>query len=178
MEGIDIIILTGLALYLVLGFRDGFFKKIFGILGFWCGLILAGKFMVSLGDILYSSLGVTKDTAYVLAFALLFVLVSVGANLSYRWFGEAGGNTLTIKSRLAGGLLGLVQGVLAVSLILAMLSVFGIPEEESRKSSALYETVAEAAPTIFDYSTEWMPDSKAFVNEVMEQFEKFRPVEE
>lgn len=178
MEGIDFVILLGVIFYVILGFRDGFMKKVFGIIGFWGGLVLAGKFMTSVGGWIYASVGFSHDTSFVLAFAAIFTCISVMCNVSFRWFGVANSNTMTVKARFGGGVLGLAQGILAVSLLMVMLSVFEMPSEESKKDALFFEITADIAPMVFDASTAWIPDSRAFVNEVMEKFEKFRPVEE
>jgi len=51
MNFTDILILLGLAVYMVLGFRDGFLKKVFAILGLWGGLVIATKYMVPVGEL-------------------------------------------------------------------------------------------------------------------------------
>ena len=49
MNTTDIGILLGVLFFVVLGFRDGLMKKVFGTLGFLGGLICATKFMGDLG---------------------------------------------------------------------------------------------------------------------------------
>ena len=162
----DIAILVVFITFLILGFRDGFLKKIFGILGFWGGLVVATKFMTPLGEKFTEWFGLTEEAAIVVAFCSIFILISLVANFSYRWFGKTGTESLNTFSRIGGALLGAAQGLVAISLILIMAQLYDIPSEESQDESLLYEQSLQVAPAVFDYSTEWIPGSKAFLDEL------------
>jgi membrane protein required for colicin V production len=174
MSLIDILILVGLALFIILGFRDGFFKKVFGILGFLAGLICATKFMNPVGDKIMRWLDFSKDTSHILAFLAIFLAIVLLEILFYRWFGSSGTGTLKIWSRFVGAIIGFGQGALAVSLILIMLNIIEIPSEEDKKESVLYHPVLNTAPIVFDYTTTWIPESKAFIDELKQHFEKLK----
>jgi membrane protein required for colicin V production len=162
----DILILVGLIVYMIIGYRDGFQKKIFGIIGFWGGLILGTKMMEPVGNRFSEWFTLDEDPAYVLAFFCLFVLVAVVLNLSYRWFGKTGTESLPTISRIGGALLGAVQGLVGISLVLVMFNIFDMPSEETQNESLFYNETLQVAPEIFDYSTSWLPDSKIFFDEL------------
>jgi membrane protein required for colicin V production len=166
MNFVDILILIGLLLYMIMGYRDGFQKKIFGIIGFWGGLILGTKLMDPVGTEIGGWFSMDEDLAFVLAFFCLFVLFAIIMNFSYRWFGKTGSGTLSTVSRIGGALLGAVQGLVALSLILIMFNIFNVPSEETQNESLLYTETLQIAPDIFDYSTSWIPDSKIFFDEL------------
>ena len=169
----DILIFIGLLLYVLLGFRDGFFKKLFAILGFWGGLVIATKLMTPFADRLIEWFDFTPEFSLVLAFLFTFLFISIGVNLFYRWFGKTGSDTLKIWSRLAGSTLGAVQGLVAISLFLIMLNIYDIPAEETQEESSLYKPTIQFAPMVFDFSMQWIPASKAFFEEVRGTLEKF-----
>ena len=175
MNYLDILILVGIALSVLLGIRDGFFKKIFGILSFIGGLILATKFMGEGSSYIKGWLGFSNDTSSILAFFILFIAVVAIVNLFYRWIGPSGSDTMKLWSRVGGGLLGIGQGLVAVSLILLMLDAFEFTSDEEKNSSMFYPQVYSIAPAVFDYVTDWMPQSKKFFEEIKEKIEKFRP---
>jgi len=170
---IDIYIIIGIALFVVLGFRDGLSKKIFGFLGIWGGLILSIKFVGPVSDELAQILSLDTDTAVVVAFFAMFILCVVITNIIYRWFGSSGNDTLNIRNRIAGSVLGGGQGLITVSIILIMLSIFDTPSEDDKKSSLLYAKTAHIAPLVFDFSTKWMPTSTAFNDVIKSRIEKF-----
>jgi membrane protein required for colicin V production len=167
----DICIVVGVALFALLGFRDGFFRKLFGILGLILGLILATKFMSGLGENIIRWLDFPKDVSYVLAFSFLYMFTMVCVNILFRWFGRSSRETLSMRSRFIGGALGLAQGAVVVSLMLLMFNIFDIPAKEDQETAVLYEPVTAIAPAVFDYTTSWMPASKDFLGEIKTQFE-------
>lgn len=174
MNVTDILILAGILVFVLLGFRDGLLKKIFGILGVLGGLICATKFMSTVADFIEPWLNVGQETLLIFAFAAIFLGVVIVVNLFYRWFGETGSDTLKTWSRLSGGFLGAAQGAVAVSLVLLMMSLFDLPSESAKRESALYDGVYQLAPKIFDYSTRWMPSSKKFFDELKNVMEKYK----
>ncbi len=162
----DILILVGLILFMILGYRDGLMKKVFAIIGFWGGLILATKFMQPLATRVIQWFDMEESAAYVLSFFCIFTFVSLIANLSYRWYGKTSTESLNTFSRIGGAVLGAAQGLVALSLILLMLNIFDIPSEKAQDDSMLYSNTIQIAPSIFDYSTSWLPDSKVFYEEM------------
>ena len=166
----DILIIVALLVYMALGFHDGFFKKVFGIIGFWVGLICATKFFPIVGVMIKNWLDFSKNTSYVLAFFLIFLVVSLLLNLFYRWFGRSKSDTIKIWSRFFGAMLGCAQGAVAISLFLLMLNIFNEPDAEAKSTSYLYKPLIKVAPVVFDYSITWMPESKAFFEELGSTF--------
>ena len=173
MNTLDILIIGGISLYIVLGFRDGIFKKFLGILGFWGGFVLAVKFMSPFSEVIAEWLDLSTEAALIVAFFAILLVAVISVNILYRWFGKSGSDTLQIRTRVAGALLGGAQGLIAVSLFLIMLRIFDEPSEEARKESTLYNKTVKIAPSVFDYSTQWMPASKAFYEEVKSKIDKF-----
>ncbi len=173
MVMIDISIVVGIMLFVLLGFRDGFFKKIFGFLGIWGGFILAIKYMNPLSDYAVQWLDFSTEVAVVCSFFAIFLFSVVAVNVIYRWFGRSASDTMNIRNRIAGAFLGCGQGLVTVSIVLIMLSIFDTPAEEDKKSSVLYDKVLRIAPTVFDYSTRWMPTSTAFFDVIKSKIEKF-----
>lgn len=174
MTIIDILILIGLLLYMILGFRDGLLKKIFGILSFWGGLIIATKLMAPIGELFTSWFGFSNEVSFIFAFGFLFLVISVGVNFAYRKFGSSNGESLKISSRICGVILGACQGMLAISLLLIMFNLFDIPSKETKEESLFYEQSYEFSPTIFDYTTQWIPGSKNFMDELKSKMEPFQ----
>src|SRR5262249_3453217 len=159
MNSIDIFIIIGISLFVVLGYRDGFFKKVFGLLGFWAGFILAIKFIDPVSSVFVSWFDYSVEVSLVLAFFTIFLVTVVVVNLLFRWFGKSANENIAVRSRIAGALLGGGQGLVAVSLILLMCSMFDVPDAADRRASTLYTGTTHIAPRVFDYSTQWMPSS-------------------
>ncbi len=177
MNYLDILILIGLILSVILGIRDGFFRKIFGILGIIGGLILATKYMAFGADYIKGWMGFSDETSSILAFFILLIAVVAIVNLFYRWIGPSRDDAMKLWSRVGGGILGIGQGLVVVSLLLLMMDAFGMASDDDKESSTLYPQVVPIAPAVFDYVTDWMPQSKKFFEEIREKIEKFKSSE-
>ncbi len=173
MVVLDLLIILLLIASTLLGVKDGFFKKVFGVLGFWTGFVLATKYMGVAAQSLMSWLDMGSDTAHIIGYAAIFTTVVVAVNLGYRWFGRSSGETLSPKSRIAGGIFGFAEGLVLASLLLLALSVFNKPDDRTRRESAFYYSLITVAPDVFDYSLSWMESSRVFVDEMKTRFGNF-----
>jgi uncharacterized membrane protein required for colicin V production len=170
MSTIDLCIIVGVLIFCGVGFRDGFVKKIYSIVGLWAGLIISAKSLTTVGPYLADVLQTSKEASHILAFSIVFLLVVVLEMLFYRWFGPVGGDALNLWARMGGVVIGFVQGVAIASLFLVMLSIVDLPSDEDRKESSMYPSVFHFAPTAFDLSTGWIGDSKGFLQILHENF--------
>jgi membrane protein required for colicin V production len=171
---LDLLIILILVGSTLLGIKDGFFKKVFGVLGFWAGFILATKYMGLVAGWLKGWLDMGSDAANILGYAVIFTAVVVGVNLGYRWFGQSGNSTLSPKSRIAGGIFGFAEGLVLASLMLLAMSIFNEPDDRTKRDSAFYYSLITIAPDVFDYSLSWTASSKEFVDEIKSQFGNFK----
>ena len=170
---IDLLVILTLIAATLLGIKDGFFKKVFGVLGFWTGFVLATKYMGLVAGWLMSWLDLGSDPANIIGYGIIFTVVVVAVNLSYRWFGQTGKETLSPKSRIAGGIFGFTEGLVLASLLFVGMSIFNEPDDATRRDSAFYYPLISFAPDVFDYTTSWMPEQKVFVEELKGKFGKF-----
>jgi uncharacterized membrane protein required for colicin V production len=174
MSTTDILMLVGILAFVILGIRDGFLRKTFGIMGFIIGLICATRFMTPVSDRFTEWLGFDAETALVLAFFAIFVGIVVAVNLFYRWFGQTKSDAIKVVSRISGGILGGIQGIVAVSIILVMFNLFDLPTEEEKQESVFYDDIVYVAPRIFDMTTQLFPDSKHFFDLIKDKLGKVK----
>jgi len=156
-----------------LGFRAGLFKKIFGIVSFFVGLIFGTRLMSPLGRVLHQSFGFAIELSYVLAFFLVFAGVVLIQNIISKKIGDFNAGTVLLN-RVGGTLLGLIQGALAASLFLLMLSVFDVPSDSVRRDSVLYKATLNIAPRLFDLCMGIIPESRIFYDELGRDLAKFK----
>ena len=168
----DLTIIGVLIFFGFVGYRHGFFKKVFGFLSFIVGLILATKCMSPCGGLLVRWLGFSPEVGYVAAFFLVFLLVFLLQKVLFRLLVKKEGSVDFIN-RLAGVLVGLAQGLIGISLLLLMLSIFGVPSDSVKKESALYKPVVNFAPRLFDFALEMIPQSKSFYDILRKNLQKY-----
>jgi membrane protein required for colicin V production len=167
---VDGLIVLGVLFFMILGFRDGIIKKIYGIVGFWAGLLVATECMYIVGQKLIDLLGFSKEISHILAFCGVFLVVVLLENLFWRWFGQAREDVLSMMQRFGGAIIGFIQGLVAVSLFLIMFAIVDLPPQESRSKSSLYAPVFHIAPTAYDFSTSIFGSGKGFLDVLRDNF--------
>lgn len=173
MTVLDIIIITVVVIFGVLGYRDGVFRRVCSILGFWGGLIIATLLMTPIGSLFIQWLGFSKEAAYVVAFYFVFMTISGIEFVLYKKF-FAPPDTINLGSRIIGIVFGIFQGTLVISLILVLLAVVNFPKTEIRKESIFYYSFFQAAPAIYDHTASWLPGTKTFLEEIHSRIERLK----
>jgi uncharacterized membrane protein required for colicin V production len=176
MSTTDILIYVFLVLSFGVGLRDGLLKKLFAMVGVILALIVATKYMKSGGAYMISMFKFEQETAHIVTFSLIFLCVVLFTNFFYRWFG---GDTKSYKiwDRIAGGIVGMFEGLIVLSLVLILLTLFDVPTREEKKSSDLYKPVAGFAPALFDQINKVFPKSKKFKEELYNAIERYKKLE-
>lgn len=129
MNLLDIVILVLLVGFLLKGLFRGFLKELCSLFGLFGGLFLALRYHAPLAELLLETLGWSARICVVIAFISLFLLTIL-------FFGVLGFLlSRFVKllflggfNRVAGGLFGLVQGGLLVTLVLFGLSRSPLPK--------------------------------------------------
>ncbi len=176
MTTTDILIYVFLVLSFGVGLRDGLLKKLFAMVGVILALIVATKYMKSGGAYMMSLFKFEQETAYIITFSLIFLCVVLLTNFFYRWFG-GDSKSYKIWDRIAGGIVGMIEGLIVLSLVLILLTLFDVPTREEKKSSDLYKPVAGFAPALFDQINKIFPKSKQFKEELYNAIERYKKLE-
>jgi membrane protein required for colicin V production len=128
MNGIDIAILTILCAFLLKGVLRGLLKEVCSLAGLFIGAFLAFRYHGPLAEALLEQVDLPAQIAVAITFTVLFLatiifFVVVGFLLSrfVKLLFLGGFN------RLVGGLFGLFQGVLLLSVVLFALSLRPLP---------------------------------------------------
>lgn len=173
MNYVDILVAVSVVLFAGLGFKDGFIRKLFGILSFFIGFVLATTLMGTVGKLIISWFEFTAIFSYTVAFFLILLAVILIFSLMYKWLGTKS-NVLKMFNRFAGALLGAAQGLLGASLVLILLKFAEMPSEETKRESLFYTEIINIGPKVFDYALSVVPDSKSFFEEIEKNLEKYQ----
>ncbi|MCX7983308.1 MAG: CvpA family protein [Bacteroidetes bacterium] len=149
---LDIIIAIPILIAILLGFRDGFVRKIFSLGFIVLGLYIAQITQHQLGKTLLA-IGISSpENAPSRAFNIVFWGVLILQMLLYRLaLGKykVGG----VADRIVGAVLGFIQGVIIMSTILMVLATHGSPRRTLTRDSKLYKSIVNVAPQILDIIT-------------------------
>jgi membrane protein required for colicin V production len=172
MNYVDILVAVSVLVFLLLGFKDGFVRKLFGILALFVGFILATELMGTVGKLIIDWFEFSPIFSYCFGFFVVLFLVIIIFSLLYKWLGSKGTVLKTIN-RFFGAILGAAQGLLMASLVLLVLKFANLPSEETKRESLFYTDILNVAPKVFDYALSVVPDSKSFFEEIEKNLKKY-----
>lgn len=149
MNWLDILIILFLFLLSLLGFINGFLRKIFSLIGLIVGFILALKLAKPLSGFLISTFNFPQVVGYIVSFLLVVIIIYILSIYLAKFFANLNPATKIIN-KILGLLLGFFQGLILISIILYNLNFAGLPEETVKSQSLLYSKIIKIAPLVFD----------------------------
>jgi membrane protein required for colicin V production len=155
MSRLDSIIIVVVLLSGVLGIYWGFIRQVLALAGLIAGLVFASHFGASIADAL-SSFIASDALARVLGFGIVFVGVSTAASLLASLLRRFVGLLfLGWLDHLAGGLLGLLQGMMICTVVVLVaatfpLSLWASAVADSRFAPALVQSFSFLLPMLPD----------------------------
>lgn len=123
MNWLDIVIIVVIAISTFLGLRAGLIKAVLSLAGLIVGVILAGRYYVTLSEQL--TFISQEDIARVVAFAIILIVVSIIFMVIARFLKWAvSAIMLGWVNRLGGAIFGFVLGAIFCSALLAIFAKF------------------------------------------------------
>lgn len=120
---VDILLLVAFALTAISGLRNGFFRELFSVLGLVAGVLVSMRLTGRVVEMLQMPI-LQGEAATAVVFVVLFVLVFalsalIGGLLAMLWEGKS----VSGSSRLAGFGMGLLRGLLLVTVLASALTL-------------------------------------------------------
>jgi membrane protein required for colicin V production len=167
---LDLIIVIGLIIFLIRGFKRGFTEEFIQMLGTVVSLILATRYMSNLSHYLVDPVGIPTIGAIVIAFAVIFLVTF----FTFRYLATQMRKAVNVSvalggiDKIVGAAFGLAKGAIFISLFVILLSFFEIFPFVSRytNNSALYHPMRRVAPLAYDALKVFVPQSKPFITEL------------
>jgi len=162
---LDLILISPLILYTLLGLRDGLVRKLVSIGAIILALFLGQMFMHDVAEWMVGNLGTSAANAPTLAFACVFLFVTLLVSIAYR---VTSGNYKIggVADKVLGSVLGFIQGALLASSFLLFLAFQGMPSRETIRDSRLYRPLVNIAPQILDLGAEIGPGAVKNIQEL------------
>jgi membrane protein required for colicin V production len=158
-EILDYIILGFVVLGFILGFKDGFIKKIFSLAGFVLAIIAALTFSPRARAFLVNSFDLNPSTAVVISFLLVFLIVILISKIIIKLI-RPKKSLLGFIDRILGGLTGMFQMGLFLSGLLIILSFFNFPPKEQKSNLKYYNFTYNLLPNTFSFVKNIYPESE------------------
>lgn len=156
MNTLDILLIIPLTYGLISGLTKGFVKEIGSLLGIILGLYAARFFAPEVTYWLTSWLNTSAQITLLIAYALIFLTVSIGLNiLAYMLTKLLQVIHIGWINRMAGALLGTLKITIVLSVILNFIAIINnhitIIEQETKENSLLYTPVEKSIGIILPF---------------------------
>ncbi|MFZ1279601.1 MAG: CvpA family protein [Ignavibacteriaceae bacterium] len=168
MNFIDIIIVIAIAIGFLLGFKDGFVRKLVGIIGFITAVVVAIFFSSHLGRIIESFFGIEFYLAEIMAGLLLFVAIMIVTTILKRVI-HPFDKVNNLINQIIGGFVGVLQILFFVSALLLLLNIFDFPDKKTQSSSMFYKFAYGVIPTSINYLKNYTPSTEDVIKDYINQ---------
>ncbi len=162
MNFIDVILILFIGIGFILGFKDGFIRKLIGLIGFVVAVICAYLFSDDVGRAIEKITGIEYYFASIIAASLLFLLVVFLFSLLKR-FVHPFDKVNNMLNQLVGAVVGVVQILFFASAVFLLLNIINLPAEKERENSFLYNKVYDIIPATVDYFQDYTPDTREII---------------
>ncbi|RRR67454.1 MAG: CvpA family protein [Candidatus Viridilinea halotolerans] len=127
MNGLDLIILIVLGLFFTLGLYWGLIRQVLAVVGLIVGVMVAGRFGGNVADWLSSFISDPMVTGALGFLGLLMLVSSIASLIASILHTFVGLLFLGWLDHLLGGLLGLLQASIAVTVLVVVMHAFPLP---------------------------------------------------
>lgn len=171
MNLLDVIIIILLAIGFILGFKDGFVRKIIGITGFIIASFLAIKLAAFLGKVIESTLGIEFYLSEIIGGIIIFLLVIVIFSIIKRLV-HPFDKVNNIINQIVGGIVGMMQILFFLSALFILLNVFNQPSSKITSKSFFYEKVTGIIPSVVSLVKVYTPETKKMIKDYINEKDK------
>lgn len=168
MNTIDLIILFAALIGFILGFKDGFLRKLIGVIGFVAAVFLAAYFKTQVGRFIESTFSIEYYLAEIMAALLIFFLTVLVFSILKRII-HPFDKINSLINQIVGGVVGILQLLIFLSAVFLLLNIFNIPDKNTRDKSLFYEQTYSIIPSAFNLLKDYTPSTeeiiKNYINE-------------
>ncbi len=162
MNTVDIIIFITLVVGFILGFKDGFVRKLIGILGLIVAVLVTALFSSKLGLIIENIFGIELYLAEIIAGLILFLGTVVVFAILKRVV-HPFDKVNNLINQIVGGVVGVIQLLFFLSAVLLLLNIFDFPNKKVQDSSLLYHSTHDVIPFTIDYLKDYTPSTEEII---------------
>lgn len=168
MSFLDIIIIVALAIGFLLGFKDGFVRKLIGIIGFITAVVIAILFSTFVGRLIESTFGIEFYLAEIMAGLLLFIAIMIVTTILKRVI-HPFDKVNNLINQMVGGFVGIIQLLFFISAIFLLLNIFDFPDKKTQNSSLLYKYAYGFIPSSIDFLKDYTPSTEDVIKDYINQ---------
>jgi membrane protein required for colicin V production len=171
MNLLDIIILVFIAIGFILGFKDGFVRKIIGVSGFIIATFLAIKLAAFIGKVIESALNIEFYLSEIIGGIAIFLFVIVIFSIIKRVV-HPFDKVNNIINQIVGGVVGIIQILFFLSALFLLLNVFNQPGIKVTSKSFFHEKILGIIPSVVSSVRVYTPETKKMIKDYINDKDK------
>jgi len=161
---LDLIIIVIFLIGFILGFKDGFIRKLVGFVGFILSIVLASLYYTNIGKIIESITGMEIYLANIVSGLLIFIAIMFIFSILKRVI-HPFDKVNNLLNQIFGGAMGALQILFFLSAVFYLLNVFSVPGEDTSKSSVFYSKIYKLLPSTIDLLNNYAPKTKEILKD-------------
>ena len=168
MNVLDFVIIGIFLVGFILGYKDGFIRKIIGFIGFIAAIFLTAIFYLRFGMLIESVLGLEIYLAKIVAGLLIFLVVMFIFAVLKRVI-HPFDKVNNFLNQILGGAIGAVQILFFMSAVFFLLNVFDVPSKQTAAKSTFYSKVYSILPVTIDFLDNYTPKTKELLQDYINE---------
>ena len=165
---IDALIITGVIIGFILGFKDGFIRKLIGLIGFVLAVVAAVFFAGKLGLLIESLFGIEYYLAEILGGLIIFFSI-IAIFMFLKRVVHPFDKVNNLINQIIGGIVGSIQILYFLSAIFIIVNVFDLPDNDTRKKSIFYNNTYKVIPFTIEYLSSYTPQPRKLIEEYINE---------
>lgn len=168
MNTVDIIIFITLLIGFVLGFKDGFVRKLIGILGLISAVIITAMLSSKLGLLIEELFDIELYLSEIIAGIVLFLGTVLIFSLLKRVV-HPFDKVNNLLNQLVGGAVGVIQLLFFLSAVFLLLNIFEVPGKKTQDDSFLYHHTYNVIPFTINFMKDYTPSTEEIIKNYINQ---------
>lgn len=171
MNILDVIIVAFIAVGFILGYKDGFVRKIIGLAGFMLAAYLSIKLAAAFGRTIESVFKIEFYFAEIIGGLVIFLVVILITSIIKRLVHPFDKVNSTLN-QLVGGVAGMFQIMFFLSALFLLLNVFNQPSEKLTSKSYFHAKIINLIPSVINYVKNYTPETKKIIKDYINDKDK------
>ena len=165
---LDILILLSIVVGFILGFKDGFIRKLVGLAGFILAVLAAVFFAGKIGKIIESLFGIEYYLAEIIGGLIIFFSIIVIFMFLKRVI-HPFDKVNNLVNQIVGGIVGTIQILYFLSAIFIIVNIFNLPEKQTRQQSLFYKFSYQIIPLTIEYLSNYTPQPRKLIEQYINE---------
>ena len=165
---LDALIVIGVLIGFILGFKDGFVRKLIGIIGFVIAVVAAVFFSHNLGLFIESAFRIEYYLAEIIGGVIIFFGI-LAIFMFLKRVIHPFDKVNNLINQIVGGVMGAVQIIYFLSAIFIIVNIFDLPEKQTRERSIFYYPTYKVIPSTIQYLRYNTPQPRKLIEEYINE---------